>query len=514
MGNKQAPQPPPQEPISFPMVLLYLWLFCLALNILDEKCGKGRKRKKSRGKRKQVEDSDDDDEEEECPLAGVIGLESVKEEINYYMDFINNGDKYEDWEVKLPKGILLAGPPGTGKTLLVKTMAKNLDIPIESMSGSEFVEMYVGVGASRVRALFAKAKKKKKCIIFIDEIDAVGGKRGMGISQERDSTLNQLLVEMDGFDVADSIIVFAATNLVKKLDPALTRSGRFDKKVFFDPPNFKERKELFKMYLTDMKLPRHLSLEMLSERGAGLTGADIANICNQAKINAIQGKQLTATVRESDIQAAIDEIMIGREKRERTMSPKEKERVSHHEAGHALMGYVLKDCSHPIKVSIVPRGEAALGFSQQKSENKKLYSEKTILSKIAVLLGGRAAEKLIYGDLSTGAADDIEKASSLIYQYSYTWGMNKKIGPLNPTVMGDVGKAMSGDFFGECQKIISQVEELVAKTLSEHEEYVKAIANDLLKNETIGYDRIKELVPDALESSLDASTLFSSDELT
>ena len=369
--------------------------------------------------------------------------------------------------------------------------------------------MYVGVGASRVRALFAKAKKKKKCIIFIDEIDAVGGKRGMGISQERDSTLNQLLVEMDGFDATDSIMVFAATNLVKKLDPALTRSGRFDKKVFFDPPNFKERKELFKMYLTDMKLPRHLSLEMLSERGAGLTGADIANICNQAKINAIQGKQLTATVRESDIQAAIDEIMIGREKRERTMSPEEKERVSHHEAGHALMGYILKDCSHPIKVSIVPRGEAALGFSQQKSENKKLYSEKTILSKIAVLLGGRSAEKLIYGDLSTGAADDIEKASSLIYQYSYTWGMNEKIGPLNPTVMGDVGKGMSGNFFEECRKIVTQVEELVAKTLSEHKEYVEAIASDLLKNETIGYDRIKELVPDKLESSLDASVIFS-----
>jgi ATP-dependent Zn protease len=173
------------------------------------------------------------------------------------------------------------------------------------------------------------------------------------------------------------------------------------------------------------------------------------------------------------------------------------------------MGYILKDCSHPIKVSIVPRGEAALGFSQQKSENKKLYSEKTILSKIAVLLGGRSAEKLIYGDLSTGAADDIEKASSLIYQYSYTWGMNEKIGPLNPTVMGDVGKGMSGNFFEECRKIVTQVEELVAKTLSEHKKYVEAIASDLLKNETIGYDRIKELVPDKLESSLDASVIFS-----
>ncbi len=214
------------------------------------------------------------------------------------MDFINNKSKYTEWEVKLPKGILLAGPPGTGKTLLVKTMADNLNIPIESMSGSEFVEMYVGVGAARVRKLFAKAKKHKKCIIFIDEIDAIGRKRGFDNNSERDSTLNQLLVEMDGFDKTTNIMVFAATNLVKKLDNALTRSGRFDKKVYFDPPNFKERKEMFKLYLEDIKLPIHLSFEILSERGAGLTGADIATICNQAKINAIQGNQTIATVRE------------------------------------------------------------------------------------------------------------------------------------------------------------------------------------------------------------------------
>ena len=317
MGNSTSVEPaPPPEQLGFGTMLFYLWLFYCAIKIVNNASdGKLLKKKKKK-------DKNDND-----PLKKVIGLESVKEEIKYYMDFINNKSKYKEWEVNLPKGILLAGPPGTGKTLLVKTMADNLNIPIESMSGSEFVEMYVGVGASRVRKLFAKAKKHDKCIIFIDEIDAIGKKRGFDNNSERDNTLNQLLVEMDGFDETTNIIIFAATNLVKKLDSALTRSGRFDKKVYFDAPNFKERREMFKLYLEDIKLPPHLSFEILSERGAGLTGADIATICNQAKINAIQGKQLLSTLREEDLQEAIDEIMIGREKRERTMTKEERERV-------------------------------------------------------------------------------------------------------------------------------------------------------------------------------------------
>jgi ATP-dependent metalloprotease FtsH len=362
--------------------------------------------------------------------------------------------------------------------------------------------MYVGVGASRVRKLFAKAKKHDKCIIFIDEIDAIGKKRGFDNNSERDNTLNQLLVEMDGFDETTNIIIFAATNLVKKLDSALTRSGRFDKKVYFDAPNFKERREMFKLYLEDIKLPTHLSFEILSERGAGLTGADIATICNQAKINAIQGKQLLSTLREEDLQEAIDEIMIGREKRERTMTKEERERVSHHEAGHALMGYLLKDCTHPIKVSIVPRGEAALGFSQQKNENKKLFKENTILSRIAILLGGRTAEKIIYNNVSTGAADDIEKASSLIYNYTCSWGMNKHIGPLNPEVMGAVGRNLSEESFEECKQIMAEIEDYVLKTLKKHKKYIKSIAELLLKEETINYKQIKELVPEKLENTL------------
>jgi len=498
MGNSTSvePAPPPEqlgfgpEQLGFGTMLFYLWLFYCAIKIVNNASdGKLLKKKKK-------------DKNENDPLKKVIGLESVKEEIKYYMDFINNKSKYKEWEVNLPKGILLAGPPGTGKTLLVKTMADNLNIPIESMSGSEFVEMYVGVGASRVRKLFAKAKKHDKCIIFIDEIDAIGKKRGFDNNSERDNTLNQLLVEMDGFDETTNIIIFAATNLVKKLDSALTRSGRFDKKVYFDAPNFKERREMFKLYLEDIKLPTHLSFEILSERGAGLTGADIATICNQAKINAIQGKQLLSTLREEDLQEAIDEIMIGREKRERTMTKEERERVSHHEAGHALMGYLLKDCTHPIKVSIVPRGEAALGFSQQKNENKKLFKENTILSRIAILLGGRTAEKIIYNNVSTGAADDIEKASSLIYNYTCSWGMNKHIGPLNPEVMGAVGRNLSEESFEECKQIMAEIEDYVLKTLKKHKKYIKSIAELLLKEETINYKQIKELVPEKLENTL------------
>ena len=498
------PQPEPEptpEPVkwSLSQIMFYIFLCWWIIRVLEKHgyISFKKKYKKRRRRKKSLKITEDND------LSEIIGLESVKEEIRYYMDFINNKKKYLDWNVRVPKGILLAGPPGTGKTLLVKTMAQNLDIPIESMSGSEFIEMYVGVGASRVRSLFKKARSKGKCIIFIDEIDAVGGQRGRDSNSERDSTVNQLLVEMDGFTEDDNVLVFAATNLVKKLDSALTRSGRFDKKVYFDPPNFKERKEMYELYFDDVKLPSDLSYDILSERSAGLTGADIASICNQTKINAIQEDRQTSIVKDVDIQKAIDEVMIGREKRERTMNKLERERVSHHEAGHALMGYLLKDCTHPVKVSIIPRGEAALGFSQQKNIDQKIHTEEIILSMIAVCLGGRSAEKVIYGNISNGAADDIEKVSSLIYNYSCSWGMNKKIGALNPNSMGQIGENMNDSMFDECKLITDKIENFVIETLTKHKEYVKAIAKSLLKNETITYKEINEILPKDLEDSLD-----------
>jgi len=437
----------------------------------------------------------------EDPLSKIIGLESVKDEIRYYMDFIKNKDKYAEWDVKLPKGILLAGPPGTGKTLLVKTLSKKLDIPLITASGSEFIEMYVGVGAKRVRELFAKAKGKKNCIIFIDEIDAVGTKRELGNNSERASTVNQLLTEMDGFEEKNNIMVFAATNLVKFLDPALTRSGRFDKKVYFDLPNNDERKQLCELYLKNIKLPRRISYTVMAERTAGLSGADIANIANQAKILAIQNNNEKNTLKEIDIQSAIDEVMIGREKRERTLSPEERKRVSYHEAGHCLMGFLLKHTEQPVKVSIIPRGEAALGYSQQKSTNKKLMTKDEVLCRISVLLGGRSAEKLIYGNVSTGASDDIEKISILITRYTNSWGMNKVIGPLNVDVMGSIGKQLTNDMSIRCKDIIKEIEIQTIKLLKKNKKYVESIAKNLLLNETINYEKIKSLIPSKFENS-------------
>jgi ATP-dependent metalloprotease FtsH len=475
---------PKKNDIGLGLILVYLWFFYISVKIVNN-----------------LFNSKDEKKIKNKILDNIIGLESVKEEIRYYMDFINNKKKYKNWKVKLPKGILLAGPPGTGKTLLVKTMAKNLKIPIESVSGSQFVEKYVGVGASRVRNLFKKARRHKKCIIFIDEIDAVGRKRGFENNSERDSTLNQLLVEMDGFNETSNIIIFAATNLVNKLDPALIRSGRFDKKVYFDPPNFKERKDMYKLYLKNISLPLKLSYDILAERSAGLTGADISNICNQAKINAIQGKIKESSLRDEDLQEAIDEIMIGREKRERSMTKKERERVSYHEAGHTLVGYILKDCNQPIKVSIVPRGQFALGYSQQVNDNKKLYEERYILSKIAVLLGGRVAEKIIYSNISSGAADDIEKVSELIYNYTCVWGMNDSIGPLNPNNMGVISKNLNDSIFINCKNIIKNIEEFVFNLLKQNKKYIFTIGKELLKEETIDYNKIKMLLPNKLENS-------------
>jgi ATP-dependent metalloprotease FtsH len=483
--------------ITFIEVLIYTWIFMYLLSYIDKNKGKSQRKSRFTEKKalhnKKIFDPS---------LKNIIGLESVKDEIRYYMDFINNKEKYKKWNVKLPKGILLAGPPGTGKTLLVKTMAESLDIPIVSACGSEFVEMYVGVGASRIRELFEKAKKYEKCIIFIDEIDAVGKKRGYDNNSERDNTLNQLLVEMDGFDDNDNIMVFAATNMIRKLDRALTRSGRFDKKIYFDPPNFKERKQLFQLYLKNIEYSQSLTLDILAERTAGLTGADIASACNQAKINAIQNDKEICSLNEIDIQNAIDEIMIGREKRERSMNQQELERVSHHEAGHAIIGYLLANCSQPVKVSIVPRGEAALGFSQQKSNDNKLLTEDMVLSKIAVLLGGRCAEKLIYDNYSTGAYDDIEKLTNLAINYSGTWGLNKNIGPLNLQLFYQYGENIQDINFNESHELVLKIENWVFKVLKKYKRYVISLANQLIKNETIDYNTIKKILPTKAENSL------------
>lgn len=428
-------------------------------------------------------------------LDNVVGLKSVKDELKYYFEFINNDEKYKKWNVKLPKGILLVGPPGTGKTLLVKTLAKEIGIPVIHASGSEFVEMYVGVGASRVRKLFKQAKAHKKCIIFIDEIDAVGKKRGTDGNSEREQTLNQLLTEMDGFTEDSNIMIFAATNLVKNLDSALTRSGRFDKKIYFDPPNKSERLELFNLYL-DKQYTEELDNTLLSELTSGLTGADIANIANQSKINAIQYNH--DMIQIEDVKKAIDEVMIGREKPERRMNELELERVARHEAGHALMSYLLKNCEPPIKVSILPRGESALGFSQQKSDDKKLYTEYYVLSTICILLGGRSAEQIFYNELSSGAHDDIEKVTQLIQYYYKEWGMSKKFGPLNFNSLKNCDSKLTKSIITGVKKL----EKFTMNILLKHKDQMELLSKELLKKETIDYTDIKRILDNKLENTL------------
>jgi len=333
-------------------------------------------------------------------------------------------------------------------------------------------------------------------------LDAVGSKRNTDQNSEQSSTLNQLLVEMDGFDDVANIMIFAATNLIRCLDPALLRSGRFDKKIYFDLPNFSERKEMFELYLTEIDLPRNLSHAVLSDRTAGMTGADIANITNQAKINAIQRGQKGVLLLEKDIQFAIDEVMIGREKRERTMSREERMRVSFHEAGHALMSYILRDVQPPVKVSIIPRGEVALGFSQSKPMNKRLHTRKYIISQICVLLGGRCAEKLIYGDVSTGSADDIEKISNYINLYNTVWGMSKELGALNPRFLGIISERLPDSIFTQCKIMVDELEKFTLSILKKHKQHVLVLGGELLKNETIVYDEINALLPFRLKNSV------------
>lgn len=451
-------------------------------------------------------------EEKELSLNNIIGLNSVKEELRYYLDFIKNRDKYKKWNVKLPKGILLVGPPGTGKTLLVKTLAKEIELPVINASGSEFVEMYVGVGAARVRKLFSRARSHKNgCIIFIDEIDAIGKKRS-GVNEgnsERDNTLNQLLVEIDGFGGEDNVMVFGATNLVKNLDSALTRSGRFDKKVYFDPPNKEERVKLFELYLKDIPINSDIEIDKLGELTSGLNGADIANICNQSKINAIQeyiknntdsDNEDNEEINMDNIQKAIDEVMIGREKPERKMEKEERERVAHHEAGHAIMSYILKDSSHPIKVSILPRGENALGFSQPKPEDRKLYTQNFLLAQMCVLLGGRVAEKIIYGNYSSGAHDDIERVTNLVKHWFLTWGMDTSSGALNYYELSN--RKIPDEMINKVKMFIKDVEKFTFNVLSNNKDHILSLAKLLLEKETIIYTDINNLLPKDLENKI------------
>jgi cell division protease FtsH len=365
-------------------------------------------------------------------FADVAGLDEAKVEVMEIVDFLKNPKKYTSLGGKIPKGALLVGPPGTGKTLLAKAMAGEAQVPFFSLSGSDFVEMFVGVGASRVRDLFKQAREKAPCIIFIDEIDAIGRARGKNMmmsNDERESTLNQLLVEMDGFGTDTGIIVLAATNRPDVLDTALLRPGRFDRQISIDKPDVKGREAIFKVHLKPIKVSEKVDIYKLAEQTPGFAGADIANVCNEAALIAARKGKLAVDM--SDFQDAVDRVIGGLEKKNKIISPEEKRIIAYHEAGHAICGWYLEHAYPLLKVTIVPRGTAALGYAQYTPREQYLYNTDQLNDQICMTLGGRASEEIFFGKISTGAQNDLQQITRIAYAMVTVYGMNAKIGNIS-----------------------------------------------------------------------------------
>ncbi|MBL7901184.1 MAG: ATP-dependent zinc metalloprotease FtsH [Bacteroidia bacterium] len=362
----------------------------------------------------------------------VAGLDGAKMEVMEIVDFLKNPKKYTDLGAKIPKGALLVGPPGTGKTLLAKAVAGEAKVPFFSLSGSDFVEMFVGVGASRVRDLFRQAKEKAPCIIFIDEIDAIGRARGKSISaganDERENTLNQLLTEMDGFGTNSGVIILAATNRADILDRALMRAGRFDRQIYVDMPDLNERKEIFKVHLRKIKIDESVEIDFLAKQTPGFSGADIANICNEAALIAARSNK--KVVQRQDFLDAVDRIIAGLEKKNKIITPQEKRVIAFHEAGHATVSWMLEHASPLVKVTIVPRGKS-LGAAWYLPEERQITTVDQIMDEMCAALGGRAAEEIIFGRVSTGALSDLEKITKQAYASIVYYGLNEKIGNIS-----------------------------------------------------------------------------------
>ncbi|MGB5975659.1 MAG: ATP-dependent zinc metalloprotease FtsH, partial [Nodosilinea sp.] len=365
-------------------------------------------------------------------FADVAGVDEAKQELQEVVDFLANGDKYRKLGAKLPKGVLLVGPPGTGKTLLAKAIAGEAGVPFLSMAGSEFVEMFVGVGASRVRDLFNRAKRQAPCIVFIDELDAVGKTRGgnaAGGNDEREQTLNQLLTEMDGFDGNDGVIIVAATNRPETLDPALRRPGRFDRQVLVDRPDKSGRLEILQVHGQGVALGEDVSLADVAAQTAGFAGADLANLVNEAALMAARHNRQAVLM--ADFKEAMERVIAGLEKRSRVLTPMERQTVAYHEMGHALVGALMPGGNRVTKISIVPRGLGALGYTLNVPENDRyLMLEDELRGQLAILLGGRAAEEVVFGKVSTGASDDIQKATDLAEKAVTEYGMSASLGPV------------------------------------------------------------------------------------
>ncbi len=426
------------------------------------------------------------DEKRKTTFADVAGADEEKEELKEIVEFLKDPKKYNELGARIPKGVLLVGPPGTGKTLLARAVAGEAGVPFFSISGSDFVEMFVGVGASRVRDLFDQAKKNSPCIIFIDEIDAVGRQRGAGLGgghDEREQTLNQLLVEMDGFGANEGVIMIAATNRPDILDPALMRPGRFDRQVIVGRPDIKGREEILKVHAKGKPMAPDVELRTIAKSTAGFTGADLENLLNEAALLAARKDQRAITMKE--VEEATIKVVVGTEKKSRVMSDKEKKLTAYHEAGHAVATFYCTTQDPVHQISIIPRGMAG-GFTMSlPSEDKSYRSRKEMLEEIVVLLGGRVAEAIILGDISTGASNDIERATNLVFSMITKYGMSEKLGPI--TYGSSDGEVFLGKEFGH-NKTYS--EETAAKIDAEVKEY---ITDGYQKTEKILREHISEL---------------------
>ena len=445
----------------------------------------------------------DTNKKEKTTFKDVAGLEGAKEEVKEVVDFLKNTEKYTKLGGKIPKGVLLVGPPGTGKTLLAKAVAGEAQVPFFSLSGSDFVEMFVGVGASRVRDLFKKAKEKSPSIIFIDEIDAIGRARGKnnitGGNDERENTLNQLLTEMDGFGSKDNVIVIGATNRADVLDKALLRAGRFDRQIFVDLPDLNERKEIFEVHLKPLTLADDVDVEFLAKQTPGFSGADIANVCNEAALIAARNNK--EKVDKQDFLDAVDRIIGGLEKKNKVIKPAEKRRVAHHEAGHATASWLLEHAHPLVKVTIVPRGQS-LGAAWYLPEERLLVEKEQMLDEIAATLAGRAAEEIIFGNISTGALNDLEKVTKQARAMVTVYGLNDKIG--NITYYDSSGQEMGFTkpysektaelIDNEISKIVEDQYKRVKEILSKNKEKLKKLAERLLEKEVIFKEDLEEIL--------------------
>ena len=438
----------------------------------------------------------------------VAGLKEEKEELEEIVDFLRSPGKYTKLGARIPKGVLLEGPPGTGKTLLAKAVAGEAGVPFFSISGSDFVEMFVGVGASRVRDLFADAKRNSPCIVFIDEIDAVARRRGTGMGgghDEREQTLNQLLVEMDGFGVNEGIIVMAATNRVDILDPAILRPGRFDRKVAVGRPDVRGREEILKVHARNKALSENVDLERVAQTTAGFSGADLENLMNEAAINA--AKKDRAFVQQEDIEAAFVKVGIGAEKKSRIISDKEKKITAYHEAGHAILFHVLPDVGPVHTVSIIPTGLGAAGYTMPLPEKDEMFLTKgKMMQDIMVSLGGRIAEEIIFKDITTGASSDIKKATKEARRMVTRYGMSDQIGVIcyddddDEVFIGrdlahakSHSEAISGEIDREVKSIIDQCYTRAKELILEHENVLHSCAELLLQKEKIGQEEFEAL---------------------